>query len=299
MIEDINPETAALGETDTPLIANIEYEFGIPIPGEILAPDRWAKTALKKLPEQWDEQFIFGRSAPLILDIGCGNGRSTLSLALEHPESNVLGIDVLPVVIRYATRRGNQRGLSNLKFAVIGGKEIFRQYPQREQYAEVHCYHPQPYYTKREISKRLISPDFLEMVFHALKPGGKFVIQTDHPAYWEYMCATFPALFEWQPHHGPWPDAPQGRTRREIIAMSRGLPIFRGVAIPRKELTAEEIQHRLKNLPWPRFNADRRIQELDRIEQDLKNNAPQTSDDKISAQKSAHHKRRPQSRRRR
>ena len=55
----------------------VEREFGIPFAGKILEPTQWAQTALKKWPEEgrlnWVE--IFGRTAPVVLDLGCGNGR--------------------------------------------------------------------------------------------------------------------------------------------------------------------------------------------------------------------------------
>src|SRR5262245_52810980 len=98
----------------------IEREFGVPIAGEILEPDRWAQTALKRLPPEgplnWEA--LFGRRAPVVLDLGCGNGRFLLGSAVWRPDHDHLGIDALPVVIRYATRRGNRRGLHNLRFAV-------------------------------------------------------------------------------------------------------------------------------------------------------------------------------------
>src|SRR5581483_2806669 len=90
----------------------IEREFGVPVPGEILDPAQWTQTALKKLPEghlAW--HALFGRDAPVVVDLGCGNGRFLLGSAVWRPDHDHLGVDVLPVVIRYATRRGNQRGL--------------------------------------------------------------------------------------------------------------------------------------------------------------------------------------------
>src|SRR5271155_5098946 len=95
----------------------IEREFGVPIAGEILDPAQWTQTALKRLPESGplDVPALFGRTAPLVLDIGCGNGRFLIGSAVWRPELDHLGIDILPVVIRYATRRANQRGLVNLR----------------------------------------------------------------------------------------------------------------------------------------------------------------------------------------
>ena len=59
-----------------------------------------------------DLSALFGRSAPLVVDLGCGNGRFLLGSAVWRPALDHLGIDILPVVIRYATRRANQRGLT-------------------------------------------------------------------------------------------------------------------------------------------------------------------------------------------
>src|ERR1043166_9973161 len=99
-----------------------EKEFGVPIPGEILDPTKWTQTALKKMPAEGrlDWRELFGRAAPIVLGLGCGNGSLLMGSALSRPDHDHFGIDTLPVVIRYARRRGNQRGLKNLKFAVGG-----------------------------------------------------------------------------------------------------------------------------------------------------------------------------------
>lgn len=246
----------------------VEEEFGVPIPGTILPEDQWAKTALKKMPPPGPLDFaaLFGRTAPIVLDLGCGNGRSTLLSALQRPDFDHLASDILPVVIRYATRRGNQRGLSNTRWAVIGGRELLRDYIAPHSITEIHCYHPQPYYERHEIGKRLITPEFLSLVHRALLPDGLFVIQTDNPAYWNYIASVAPQFFDVQEHPAPWPDAPSGRTRREILALQKGLPIFRGLCKPRADLTEDALQTLVKTLPRPNFNADRRLMVLDRLE---------------------------------
>jgi len=107
-------------------------------------------TALKKLPETGPLDFgrLFGRIAPLVVDLGCGNGRYLLGSAVWRPDCNHLGVDVLPVVIRYATRRGNQRGLTNLRFAVCDGLRFVHQFLPSRSTTEIHCYHPQPITTR-------------------------------------------------------------------------------------------------------------------------------------------------------
>ncbi|MEY3174240.1 MAG: tRNA ((7)-)-methyltransferase [Planctomycetota bacterium] len=246
---------------------DVEFEFNVPIPGVILPQEQWARTALKHVPQgHLDWKTIFGREAPVILDIGCGNGRSLLHLATTHPEYNGLGIDVLPVVIRYATRRANQRGLLHTRWAVIGGRELLALHTPENSVSEIHCYHPQPWYRRDQITLRLITPEFLLLAHRALRPGGKLVLQTDHPGYWKYMLRILPVFFQWNEIHTPWPHAPKGITRREIIARQRGLPIFRGEGTARPDLDPVEAVKLAEALPLPIFNADRRLLELDRLE---------------------------------
>ncbi len=243
----------------------IERELGVPIAGEILDPSLWTQTALKKLPLQGplDLPVLFGRSAPLVVDVGCGNGHFLLGSAVWRPELDHLGADPLPVVIRYATRRGNQRGLSNLRFAVVDGLRLLRDYLPPDCAAEVHCYHPQPYYNPADAHKRLITPAFLALVHRTLVPGGLFFVQTDNPGYWRYVRAVVPFFFDFHERIGRWPDGPKGRTRREIIALRRGLPIFRGSGPARQGLSADEALRMAEALPPPVFDADRRLRQLD------------------------------------
>jgi len=263
------------GKSDRGPRRQIEREFGVPVPGEILPADQWSSTALKAVPPgPLDFAAMFGRSAPIVLDIGCGNARSTLASAVWRAEVDHLATDVLPVVIRYATRRGNQRGLHNVRFAVIGGRELLADHIAPHSIAEIHVYHPQPFYEARLVHKRLITPEFLALAHRALIPGGLFVLQTDNPGYWKYMQSVVPLFFRFEEHPGKWPDAPRGRTRREIIALKQGLPVFRGTGTPRDDISADEVRTLAESLPPPTFDADRRLMDLDRMEQSAGPAAP-------------------------
>ena len=232
-----------------------DTDFGVPIPGRVLPAEEWAKTAIKQLPPPGSLDFaaIFGRQAPLVLDLGCGNGRFILASATARPEFDHLGVDILPLVVRYATKRANQRGLWNVRLAVIGAFELLEQYIAPASAAEIHLYHPQPYKDSEQAYRRLITPEFLALVHRSLVPGGLVVVQTDNPAYWQYIRRVAPLLFAFEEPTGPWPDAPEGRTRREIYARQHDLPIFRGMGRARLDLTPERIAEIIRTQPAPRF----------------------------------------------
>ncbi len=247
-----------------------EREFGVPIAGEILEPARWTQTALKRLPAagplSWED--LFGRRAPVVLDIGCGNGRFLIGSAAWRPDHDHLGIDVLPMVLRYATRRGNQRGLTNLRFAASDGLNFLRKYTAPGSLREIHCYHPQPFPEPAQMGRRLITPGFLRLVYCSLEAGGNFFLQTDNAAYWKYLQEVVPAFFEFHLQPRPWPDAPKGRTRREIIALRRGLPVYRGWGKPRPGLGHPHLQHLAETLPLPIFAAGLCPRQVDELEKE-------------------------------
>ena len=120
--------------------------------------------------------------------------------------------------------------------------------------------------TRAKAHLRVLTPRLLADVHAALCAGGLFVVQTDNPDYWAYMTRVLPSFFEFREHPEPWPDAPDGRTRREILARRRGLTIFRGLGIRRDELSRESIAALAETLPLPEFRSRGPWCELDRWE---------------------------------
>jgi tRNA (guanine-N7-)-methyltransferase len=247
----------------------IEYEHGIPIPGTVQPRDAWTQTAFKHFPanEPLCWQLVFGRSAPVVLDLGCGNGRFTLHSALARPEFDHFGADALPLVIRYATRRANQRGFKNIRFAVKDAHVLVRDFCAAESVQEAHIYHPQPFHDRRLAHKRLLTPAFLADLWRCLRPGGLFVVQTDNPEYWNYLRVILPHYFSFQERRTPWDDAPKGRSRREILGRQRGLKIFRGEALKQHEISIDALQTLVDTLPLPEFRSRGPWLELDEIDE--------------------------------
>lgn len=245
-----------------------ETDFGIPLPGQLQPRERWTRTGIDRLPLDgpFDWHTLFGRSAPVVLDIGCGNGRSTLTLALNQPGANFLGCDVLPLAVRHAIRRGNERGLANVRFAVADGRELLQRLVPPASVAEIHLYHPQPFYDLSKLHLRLLTPEFLVRLATALAPQGRLVIQTDNPGYWRYCQQLLPLAFDFQERHEPWPNAPSGISRREILARGKNLAIFRGEGRLREGLALSELRESAERLAPPVFSADRRLRAVDALE---------------------------------
>lgn len=209
----------------------VESEFGVPFPGRVVPRERWTRTGYRDSGEgAFDWERGFGRLAPRIVDLGCGNGRYLIASSLARPGCDHLGIDLVQRAVDYAAQRANRRGLTNVRFAVGDAVPWLRERLAPDSIDEIHVYHPQPYYRAEEVERRLVTPEFLERAWAALRPEGILVLQTDNRMYWGYLRQAVLRHFEPEIITGPWPDAPRGRTRREIIARHKGLVIWRMVA---------------------------------------------------------------------
>jgi len=208
----------------------LEFEFGVPIPGRVVPHEQWSRTGYRDDGKPFDWERVFGRIAGRVVDLGCGNGRYLIGSALARPDFDHVGVDLVQRAIDFAAHRANKRGLQNVRF--VTGDAVFWLFERLagDSVDEIHVYHPQPYYEAAEISKRMLTPQFLERAWRVLRPRGLLVLQTDNKAYWKYLLEAVRGNFESKTIPGPWPDAPLGRTRREIQARKKGLVIWRMVA---------------------------------------------------------------------
>jgi tRNA (guanine-N7-)-methyltransferase len=230
-----------------------DAEFGVPVPGRVLPREQWAKTGWRDNGQPFDWVSVFGRTAPRIVDLGCGNGRYLIGSALQRPNADHLGVDLVQVAIDHAAHRANQRGLKNTRFVTGDANPWLYERLLPDSVDEIHVYHPQPYYEVADRSKRLLTPEYLERIWRALRSDGLLVLQTDNKSYWSWLLQAVKKHFDPVVRTGPWPDAPRGRTRREIIARKKGLAVWRLEARRRDQPQAGEIAPPDFDANRPRF----------------------------------------------
>lgn len=229
-----------------------DNRHGVPFPGRKLPRERWTRTraALGPPGAPFDWRATFGRDAPRVLDLGCGNGRFLIASALARPERDHLGLELVPQAVRFGSLRAGQRGLTNCKLAWGDASAFVLERCAPRSLDEVHLYHPRPPEAGMRAGRRQLGPEVLLAVWRALVPDGLFVFQTDNARQAGYARSAARALFAWRELPDPWPDAPRGRTLREIVALARGLAVVRAEARP-LALEDAEAAARAALLPEP------------------------------------------------
>ncbi|HET9694980.1 MAG TPA: tRNA (guanosine(46)-N7)-methyltransferase TrmB [Steroidobacteraceae bacterium] len=137
-----------------------------------------------------DTAAMFGRSAPVTLEIGFGNGESLIALAASHPERDYLGLEVHPPGVGHLLLCCESAQVTNVRVLCQDAVEVLQRRLQDASLDEVLLYFPDPWPKKRHHKRRIVQPEFVELVARRLRPGGVFRMATDWQAYAEHMLAT-------------------------------------------------------------------------------------------------------------
>ena len=135
---------------------------------------------------------IFGRTAPLHVDLGCGDGSFLCALAERMPEKNFLGVERMLGRVRSASRKGASRTGSSSRTGNIRVLHLETFYTVRyllppSSVEAFYLLFPDPWPKRRHQRRRVITPDFLSAIGDALIDGGTFRIATDQSDYFEQI----------------------------------------------------------------------------------------------------------------
>jgi tRNA (guanine-N7-)-methyltransferase len=185
----------------------------------------------EELGAAFDLAGLFGRAAPLEVEVGSGKGLFLTTAARLHPERNFLGIEIARKYARYAAAR-LARQQSNNAFVICGDAlALFRERMQASSLAAVHVYFPDPWWKKRHKKRRVLNEDFLRDVERTLMPGGRLHFWTDVE---EYFQSTLVLIAETVKLAGPLPVAEKSaehdldyRTHFERRTRKNEEPVYR------------------------------------------------------------------------
>jgi len=151
------------------------------------------KIGIPYRPEPLDLTAAFGRAAPKILEIGFGMGETTAKIAIAHPEIDYLGVEVHGPGVGALCKLIHEGNIANLRIIQHDAVEVLRDMIPDGVLAGVHVFFPDPWRKARHHKRRLIQPDFADLVAVKLAPGGYLHCATDWENYAEWMLEILSA----------------------------------------------------------------------------------------------------------
>jgi tRNA (guanine-N7-)-methyltransferase len=150
----------------------------------------WPTHGIENGDTPLDFAALFGRQAPVTLEIGFGNGESLVALACAHGERNFLGLEVHPPGVGHLLLRCEAEQLRNVRVICDDAVQVLQKRVPEESLDELLLYFPDPWPKKRHHKRRIVQPGFVDLVARKLKLGGVLRMATDWQPYAEHMLAT-------------------------------------------------------------------------------------------------------------
>ena len=136
---------------------------------------------------------VFGRRAPLMVEIGFGMGQATAQIAAVRPDTDFLGIEVHPPGVGALLQRIDEAGLRNLRLVQHDAVAVVEQMIAPASLAAVLVFFPDPWHKTKHHKRRLIQPPFVALLASRLQPGGRLHCATDWQPYAEQMLEVLSA----------------------------------------------------------------------------------------------------------
>ena len=173
--------------------------------------------------EPLDWRSVFGREAPVEIDVGCGKGNFLAWLAGTKPEHDFLGVDRQLVRLRKVDKKVQRAGLANVRLLRLEFSYLIEWLIPDTSVAAYYIFFPDPWPKRRHAAKRLFQPAFVEQLRRTLVVGGAVNVATDNGPYFEQI-APLMSEFDTEP---PLSLPEEARTEFEKIFLAKGDAIHR------------------------------------------------------------------------
>ena len=165
----------------------------------------WDKFGLQFTGQLRDFDSVFGRHAPLVLEIGFGNGEQLAFAAGNEPARDFLGVEVHGPGVGRLLNALAADGRTNVRLYQHDAVEVLRDEIADGALDEVRIYFPDPWHKKKHNKRRLVNAEFVAMLCDKLRAGGKLHLATD-----------------WEPYAGQMLDVCEAQPRLRNVAGARG-----------------------------------------------------------------------------
>ena len=189
--------------------------------------DRWLipDTAVDELP--FDTSRWFGRQAPLVVEIGSGNGEAVAPLAAARPAYDVLAFEVWRPGVASTFLELEEAGVDNVRLLSVDAVWSVEHLLGPGSISELWTFFPDPWHKKRHHKRRLVNAEFAAVAASRLQPGGLWRLATDWPDYAEQIdevLAAEPLLEGGRTDR--WDDRPLTKFERRGVAEGRPIADF-------------------------------------------------------------------------
>ena len=170
----------------------------------------------------WRE--VFGRSAPLIVEIGSGVGEATAVLAAQRPAYDIVAVEVWRPGVAHTLGLLAEAGAENVRLLSLDAVWCLENLFEPGEVEELWTFFPDPWPKQRHHKRRLVTPEFAALAASRLRPGGIWRLATDWVEYADQMRKVLDA----QPRltGGPverWADRPVTKFERKGLAVGRDI----------------------------------------------------------------------------
>ncbi|WP_293774570.1 tRNA (guanosine(46)-N7)-methyltransferase TrmB [uncultured Pantoea sp.] len=189
----------------------------------------WPVMGVEYQPEPVDLTELFGRDAPVTLEIGFGMGASLVTMAQNTPHQNFLGIEVHAPGVGACLASAKEVGVQNLRVMCHDAVEVLEKMIPDNSLRMVQLFFPDPWHKARHNKRRIVQVPFAELVMRKLKKGGVFHMATDWEAYAEHMLDVMNSIDGYRNQSEQQDYVPRPETRPLTKFEQRGQRLGHGV----------------------------------------------------------------------
>lgn len=178
---------------------------------------------------QFDWEDSYAVSGPRVVEIGFGMGDSLLAMAEQNPTYRYLGLEVHKPGVGKLFAEVEKRGIENIKVFAEDAVRVLEESIPPQTIDLIQIFFPDPWHKKRHHKRRLIQPDFVDLLLTRLAPEGRLHLATDWQPYAEHMMAVLENNDNVQNVAGPQQFIPRPESRPETKFERRGHRLGHGV----------------------------------------------------------------------